>query len=277
MQQLYKVLGISKQAVQQRCKRQNIYEDRLICLLPEAQRLRSAHPGCGVEKLYYCLKPSFIGRDRFIEAFMDFGFRLKRKKNYRRTTTPSTTYYSNLIKGLQLSGASQVWQSDITYIPVGDKHFYAVFIIDVYTKKIVGYQVSDHMRATANIQALQMALKTNRAPEYHHSDRGSQYNSKEYIKILTSHDCKISMGVSGQDNAYAERINRTVKEEYLNYWKPKSKISLKWMVRKAVRNYNSIRPHYNLNMKSPNAFEIHCSKLNKNQRPILTIFENKLM
>jgi len=277
MQQLYKVLGVSKQGVHQYSNRQAVYNNRIASLLPSAEKIRKGHPGCGVEKMYYCLKPSFIGRDRFIEAFMELGYRLKKKKNYRRTTTSSSIHYPNLIKGLQLTAPSQVWQSDITYIPIGNKYFYAVFIIDVYTKRIVGYNVSDNMHATANIKALEMALKANKAPDYHHSDRGSQYTCKAYVKILNSKGSKISMGVSGQDNAYAERINRTVKEEYLGYWNPESEASLRNMVKRAVKNYNSIRPHYNLKMKNPESFQNYWGKLNEKQKPKLTIFDNQLL
>lgn len=167
--------------------------------------------------MYTVLKPDFIGRDRFIEAFMELGFRLKKKKNYRKTTIASKIYYPNLIKGKQVNKPSTIWQSDITYIEINGKFYYAVFIIDVYTKKIVGCHVSDTMRAEANMKALQMALKDNAAPLIHHSDRGSQYVYKKYISLLKDNNSQISMALSAQDNAYAERINRTIKEEYLNH------------------------------------------------------------
>lgn len=130
--------------------------------------------------MYYTLQPDFIGRDRFVATFMQLGYRLKRKKNYMRTTVAGKLYYPNEIKGLKIDAPSVVWQSDITYYRVGDKFYYAVFIIDVYTKKIVGYEVSDRMRGTANVKALQMALRNNKAPTIHHSDRGSQYIYKTY-------------------------------------------------------------------------------------------------
>jgi hypothetical protein len=175
MNQLYKTLGISKQAVDQYHKRQVVFNQKMNCLLLEAEELRKEHPGCGVAKMYDTLKPNFIGRDRFVDSFMELGFRLKRNKNYRRTTFAGKTYYPNLIQSQSVYAPSMVWQSDITYYYVGERFYYVVFIIDVYTKKIVGYQQSNHMRATANIQAMQMALKVNEAPMIHHSDRGSQY------------------------------------------------------------------------------------------------------
>lgn len=83
------------------------------------------------------------------------------------------------------------------------------------------------MRAKANINALSEALKDNKAPLIHHSDRGSQYICKEYNELLKVNKSKISMALCGQDNAYAERINRTIKEEYLHYWNPKTFEQLK--------------------------------------------------
>ena len=136
LNQLYQVVGISKQAVQQYARRQEFFDQKFSNLLVEADELRKAHPGCGVQKMYDTLKPDFIGRDRFIEAMMDLGYRLKRKKNYRRTTYPAQMYYPNLINGKEVSAPNVVWQSDITYVEVGQRFYYAVFIIDVYTKNI---------------------------------------------------------------------------------------------------------------------------------------------
>ena len=275
MNQLYKATSISKQAVHQYERRQALFDSKIANLVLEVDELRKAHPGCGVEKIYYTLKPDFIGRDRFIETFMALGYRIKKRKNYRRTTFSSKLYYPNLIKGLIINKPSSIWQSDITYIAVGGRFYYAVFIIDVYTRNIVGYQVSDHMRATANINALKMALKGHEPPEIHHSDRGSQYVCKEYISILKNENSKISMGLSAQDNAYAERINKTIKEEYLDYWMPISFSQLKACVKKAVSNYNGRRAHNNLGKKSPVSFEEFWSLIDINQRPKLSIFDNE--
>jgi len=276
MNTLYKTIGVSKQAVYQYAKRQLIFDTNVSNLVTEAEELRYEHPGCGVEKMYDTLKPDFIGRDRFVDTMMDLGFRVKRRRNYKRTTISSKIYYPNLIKGMEVNRPSQIWQSDITYIPVGGKHYYAVFIIDVYTKKIVGYQVSDHMRATANVQALQMALSKHPPAEVHHSDRGSQYIYKDYISLLKKQGSQISMALSAQDNAYAERINRTIKEEYIDHWKPKTFSELKRFVKKAVIQYNVRRPHNNLEKRSPIEFEKQWSTMKDNNKPKLTIFNNEI-
>lgn len=275
--ELYKTIGISKQAVFQYQKRQDIFDTKLLQLVMEADELREEHPGCGVEKMYYSLAPDFIGRDRFVDTMMQLGYRLKRKKNYKRTTIASKIYYPNLIKGMQVNAPNIIWQSDITYIKVDGKHYYAVFIIDVYTKEIVGYSITDHMRATANIKALEMALRVHPPPKFHHSDRGSQYTYKGYIKILNQNNTQISMATSAQDNAYAERINRTIKEEYLDYWKPKNFTQLKRMIKKAVNNYNEKRLHNNIERSIPTQFRTNFSLLAKQQRKTITIFNNEIL
>jgi putative transposase len=277
MNQLYKALNISKQAVSQYAKRDANFNHELMTLLVDVEHLRNEHPGCGLEKMYYTLKPSFLGRDRFIELFMDMGFRVKMHKNYRRTTHSVFNQYSNLIKGMKVDAPAMIWQSDITYIEVAGKFYYAVFLIDVYTKKIVGHQVSNHMRATANLKALEIAVQKHQAPLIHHSDRGSQYICHKYTALLAANSCKISMALTAQDNAYAERINRTIKEEYLDHWKPKTFRQLMRMLNRAVLHYNTKRLHNHLNRMTPVDFETQCQKNILLQRPIITIFNNEFM
>ena len=275
MNKLFKEIGISKQAVNQYAKRQKMFDNHVHNLIIEVEELRKEHPGCGVEKMYYTLQPDFIGRDRFVDLFMDLGFRIKRNKNYRRTTFSSKVDYPNLIKGMEVSSPSTIWQSDITYIYVNQKFYYAVFIIDVYSKKIVGYQLSDNMRATANIKALKMALKNNKAPKIHHSDRGSQYTSNDYLNLLNDNQIKVSMAKSAQDNAYAERINKTIKEEYIDLWKPKNHEQLKKYIDKAVNQYNNKRPHDNIGKLSPIKFENNWNDNPNFNKPKITIFNNE--
>lgn len=264
---------MSKQAVHQRAVRHSHYQGQFAKLIEKADKVRKEHPGCGVEKLYYRLRPDFVGRDRFIETMMSLGYRVKVKKNYRRTTRGLSTAYPNLIKGLVVGTPNRVWQSDITYFYVGDRFYYGVFIIDVYTKKIVGYQVSNHMQSTANIKALRMALKNNGAPQYHHSDRGAQYHATAYLKLLKENNCKVSMGKSAQDNSYAERINGTIKNEYLDHWKPKTFESLKKMVNRAVKQYNKRRLHDSLDRMSPEVFEQKWFRGTLSPKPLITIFD----
>jgi hypothetical protein len=261
LNQLYDVVGITKQAVHQYQKRQAIFDQKVFDLLLEVDELRNQHPGCGVEKMYTTLQPDFIGRDRFVELFMELGYRVKKIKNYHRTTVPASYKYPNLIEGLVITKENTVWQSDITYFELNGRFYYIVFIIDVYSRKIVGYNVADNLRADANLKALRMALRSRPAPKIHHSDRGSQYIDKRYIKMLKSNGAAISMGLQAQDNAYAERVNGIIKNEYLKLRDIKSFYQLCKNVCKDVDHYNNKRKHLSLpNRMSPVDFEANKTK-----------------
>lgn len=276
LNQLYQTLGISKQAVIQHQKKQLELDKKVADLLVEVDFLRSEHPGCGVEKIYHTLNPDFIGRDKFISIFMELGYRVRFIKSYHRTTIPVHSLYKNLIQGLMVRDRNIVWQSDITYYQVGGNYYYMVFIIDIYTKKILGFSVSNHLRAQANMLALKMAIKNCRGSLdnlIHHSDRGSQYIYKKYIKLLEAKGAKISMGEKAQDNAYAERINGTIKNEYLKYWRITSFEELKVKAKKAVRHYNTKRIHDGLPEKmTPDKFEKKILNLDSQRKPTVIIY-----
>lgn len=249
MNAVYQVAGVSKQAYHQHIRREKLEREKLAELVLQVAILREEHPGCGLEKLYYSLKPDGLGRDKFIAIFMELGYGVKKTKNYRRTTIPVHVQYPNLIEGLLVWDKNRVWQSDITYFEVAGRFYYLVFIIDIYTKVVRGYQVSDHMRAEANIAALKMAFSSTSADVkdmIHHSDRGSQYVDKGYHKQLIKRKARISMGMKAQDNAYAERINGIIKNEYLNYRDITTLQQLKRETKRAVNHYNKKRIHRSL-------------------------------
>jgi len=222
--------------------------------------LRKDHPGCGLEKAYDTLRPRFIGRDRFVDIFMELGYRVRFPKNYIKTTKPGYYRCKNLIEGMIVDRINQVVQSDITYIRVQDVFYYAIFIIDVFSKRITAHQVSDHMRGEANLKALKQLVKLRGKQAMtgliHHSDRGSQYGSLAYRKLLDKFNAFISMGDNAQTNAYAERINGIIKNEYLSYWNISDFKTLKRKLKEAVIHYNLKRIHKHLPMKlSPISFE----------------------
>jgi len=258
MNQVYAIAGVSKQGHAQHMKREGAWNSLINNLRVELELIRKDHPGCGLEKIYWILPPEGIGRDRFVAVFQSLGYGLQRRKNYHRTTIPTHIRFPNLITGMRLDGANQLWQTDITYVLVNGRFYYLSFIIDVYTKQIKGYSVSDHMRAEANIKALQMAIACSPVcleGLIHHSDRGSQYVDKGYQKLLEQRGIYISMGLQAQDNAYAERVNGTIKNEYLAYRTIMDFRALKKYVKQAVNHYNNLRPHNNLKGRvSPNQF-----------------------
>ena len=281
---LYRSQGVSKQAVHQSYKRQQLFDMELQELVIEADTIREEHPGCGVEKLYLTLQPKLMGRDKFCEIFMDLGYRVRRIKNYTRTTYPTWFHYPNLIEGMVVTRPYQVVQSDITYFDVAGKFYYLVFIIDVYTREVLGYNVGSNMRAECNVKALKMALK--KIPKeslktmIHHSDRGAQYGSHLYLNLLKAKGIQVSMGMYAQDNAYAERINGTIKNEYLKLWHIPDYDTLKSKTKKAVNHYNSKRLHLGFNNEySPLQFKKELVHLRAEQRPKVIIYtegDNKI-
>lgn len=276
MNAIYNIAGVSKQSVHQHNKRQSIFDSRLDNLVLEVDLLRSEHPGCGVEKMYYTIKPDWLGRDKFVEIFIDLGYRVKSHRNYIRTTIPAHFKYPNLIQGMLVTRKTQLWQTDITYIKIGGQYYYLVFIIDVYTRQVLGFSISDHMRAEANIKALRMAIKNcggSILSLIHHSDRGSQYIDKEYTALLINNGAYISMGEKAQDNAYAERINGIIKNEYLAYKDIKTFAQLKIETKRAIKHYNTKRIHRSLpGNTSPKIFEENLLGLYSQKRPTVIIY-----
>lgn len=276
LNELYRIVGVSKQAVQQARKRQESFDRELFELVSLADQLKEEHPGCGVEKMYYTLKPSWMGRDKFCEVFLELGYGVQRVRNYHRTTFRGELYYPNLIEGMSVSRAFQVIQSDITYFSLGREHYYLVFIIDVYTRLIVGYAASDHMRTEANSGALKMALEVMEYQPWgiiHHSDRGSQYGSHEYTQQLVENKIHISMGVVAWENAYAERVNGIIKNEYLKRWEIKDFKDLTRKVAKAVNHYNEKRMHRAFKMgHTPMSFYKNLIDLPTQERPTVSIY-----
>lgn len=276
MRTIYQIAGVTKQAHYQFNKRKQNWELIISELQVQVDEIRRDHPGCGLEKLYWTLKPKTIGRDRFISVFQSLGYSIVKHKNFYRTTIPTHIKFPNLITGMLLDGPNQLWQSDITYFRVNNQYYYLVFIIDAYTKQIKGYAVSDHLRASANVEALKMAFKN--SPDdlsdlIHHSDRGSQYVYKPYQELLNERSIYISMGLLGNENAYAERINGTIKNEYLKYWTIHSLQELKRKVKKAVKHYNQKRAHNHLpNRMQPDYFAQMFVYLSNQDKPKVIVY-----
>lgn len=247
--------------------------------IEKAEALREDHPEMGCRKMALILKQPGWGRDKTEGLLMSSGFRVIYPPNFTKTTNSiGFSRFNNLIEGKELKGINQVIQTDITYLWVKDRFYYLVFIIDVYSRRITGYNASCGMEAEANLQALNMMIqlrgKENIKGLIHHSDRGSQYNCKKYLCILKEHGIKVSMCIEAWENAYAERINRTIKHEYLRNRDINSLTSLRKELDKAVWLYNDKRPHWSLlQQMAPSKFEDYVDNLQKGKRPKVMIYK----
>ena len=273
---LYRAVGVSKQAVHQYWKRHQQRQKQVELLCAQVDELRKEHPGVGLKKIYNQLKPDWLGRDRFIELMQSLGYSIARKRSPIKTTHPvKTLHCRNRLTDKKIRDINKGWQTDITYYLCGREFYYLTFIIDVYSRRIVGYAVSDSLQAEGNIAALKMAFRCRKGQSLkgliHHSDRGSQYIDKVYVKLLKARKIKRSMCLIPQDNAYGERINGTIKNEYLSFWKINSYRQLKDKLRRAVNHYNHIRQHNHLKGVSPCQYEADIAAIPIKEREKLHI------
>lgn len=233
----------------------------------------------GCRKMALMLKQPGLGRDKTEALLLGAGFRIIYPPNYIKTThSVRFRRFSNLIEGMRLTSINKVVQTDITYLWVKDRFYYLVFIIDVYSRLITGYHVSCGLEAQANMKALRMMIqlrgKQNIKGLIHHSDRGSQYNCNEYLGILKEHDIKVSMCNEAWENAYTERINRTIKHEYLRHRHIDCLQTLRKEMTRAIKLYNQKRPHWSLlEQMNPEQFEKYVEKLSKAKRPKMMIYK----
>jgi len=219
-------------------------------------------PRLGSRKLYLKHYQSFrdigVGRDKLFKILKANQLLIKPLKSYRITTDSHHRFrkHKNLVSSLIINRPEQVWVSDITYIGSRGNHRYLALVTDAYSKKIVGYDISNSLSANGSIRALSMAIKARKYKNdslIHHSDRGVQYCCNEYQKLLTRNKIKCSMteAYDPYENAVAERINRVLKEEFLLEQYDVNLKTMKKIIKETVSVYNNERPHMSCHMRTP--------------------------
>jgi len=197
-----------------------------------------------------------MGRDAFFELLRANGLLVRRKRYRARTTFSCHRFrkYQDLIRDMVPQRANQLWVSDITYIRIGKDFAYLSLVTDAYSRKIIGFCLSHDLSTDNCLSALRMALATRVVdlPLIHHSDRGTQYCSQAYTKLLNTRGIAISMTQSGnpRDNAIAERVNGILKQELLKESYDNINLAYK-SVKQAISIYNTLRPHSSLDMLTP--------------------------
>lgn len=216
----------------------------------------------GCYKLWLKHKTEFdidlaLGRDKFFDLMRDEGLLIKRRRKYVRTTNSDHGFktYDNKIRGLEIIRRNQVFVSDITYISTREGFMYLALITDLFSRKIVGYDISDSLEAEGCKRALKKALSivSNTKGIIHHSDRGIQYCCREYTRTLRKNKIEISMAAKGDcyENAVAERVNGILKQEYELGSKIISKTMAVKLTKEAINLYNTRRLHSSINFKTP--------------------------
>ncbi|MGS2737995.1 IS3 family transposase [Sinomicrobium sp. M5D2P17] len=256
------LLGVSRQvyyrAITSRKKRQATAEK----VLELVKEVRMELPKVGTRKLYHILQDPLqdlsVGRDRLFAILKANHLLIKHKRSYHITTNSHHRFkkHKNLIEDKVIDRPEQLWVADITYIGTRQNPMYLSLITDAYSKKIVGYSLSNTLETDSSVKALKFAIKNRSYPKkrlIHHSDRGFQYCSKEYQKILAKNHIKCSMTESYDpyQNAVAERINGILKQEFLIDIQKLDINTVKQIVKQSIAIYNAKRPHLSCAMNTP--------------------------
>lgn len=244
-----------------RTKRQAAKAQRVVELVKEERR---DQPRAGTRKLYEALHYPFlheglkVGRDKLFDILRQHQMLVKRKKASCKTTNSYHRFhkYKNLVKGMTVTAPNQVWVSDITYIRTVNGFCYLALITDLFSRKIVGYDLSDTLELAGCLGAFKRAQKAARpaAGLVHHSDRGIQYCSNQYVEGLRKHNVRISMTEENHcyENAVAERVNGILKDEFYLDQCFFSTDHARMAAKNAIDIYNSKRLHLSLGYKTPN-------------------------
>jgi putative transposase len=225
---------------------------------------RKLLPRIGTRKIHYLIKEELhhrelkYGRDKLFALMQYYGLQIKPRRRYIQTTMSKhwLRKWPNIVKEKAVQYPDEVWVSDITYIKTEQGNCYLNMITDAYSRKIMGYAVDDTMETQSMINALKMATAQRQYTHHstiHHSDRGLQYCSKEYKLLTAKNNIRLSMTENGDpyENALAERMNRTIKEEFGMDKILKNKEQVKQLVEESIFLYNNRRPHLALKMKTP--------------------------
>ena len=262
VQHICRLLGYTPQAYHKKQKRNVVQMSNEHLILGQIDAIRKYQPRCGGRKLFIMLQPFFkehhivTGRDKFFELLAKNKLLIRKTKRNVYTTNSKHHFYRypNMVKDFTPLKAHELWVADITYIPLKNRFAYLFLITDAYSRKIVGFHVSDDMKVSSATLALKKAL-AQKPPEtivIHHSDRGIQYCSTAYVQLLQQHHAHISMTHNGDpyENAIAERVNGILKTELISRYYDTIDNAATHITR-CITIYNYRRRHSSLNWQIP--------------------------
>ncbi len=260
--QVCSCFNLKRDAYYKHYRRSNKKQVQYSQVIKMVQKRRKALPREGVRKLHHALSDDFqqaklkIGRDQLFDILRLHKMLVHRKRSYTKTTNSYHHFhtYNNLIKDLPITRPNQVWASDITYIRTVKGFCYLALFTDLYSRKIVGYDLSDSLELAGCLRAFRIAQRQARQATalIHHSDRGVQYCSHPYVNELKKKGIKISMTEEKHcyENAVAERVNGIIKDEfYLDQCFATTELA-KLATKNAIKVYNEKRLHLSLGYKT---------------------------
>ena len=273
------MFGINRQIYYRSTKRSRTSKNKAEQVVELVENIRMKMPKIGGRKLYFMLneplKTLKIGRDKFFNILKANHLLITPKRRYHITTNSHHRFrkHKNLVLDYQITKPNQVWVADITYIGNRKNPSYLSLITDAYSKKIVGHYVAENLTTEGSLLALKKAINTTELKELsliHHSDRGLQYCSDEYQKILEKNNisCSMTQNSDPYENAIAERINGILKQEFnIDKFDVETKIKRK-IVEESIEIYNELRPHFSNHYLTPN-------QMHKQEKLKIKTYKNK--
>jgi len=229
------------------------------------EQIRVEQPRLGYRELLQHLKRQGvpIGERRLRRIIQKFSLQIRPRKKFVRTTQSNhdCIVYPNHIEGMAINGINQVWATDITYIRIENGFVFLAVVIDLYSRKVIGYDVSRRIDAELTISALRMAIQRRKPPQgvIHHSDRGVQYLCDAYVAVLKENEFIISCSRKGNpyDNAFVESFMKTLKENEVYMWNYRTFLDVVERLPYFIEEvYNKKRLHSSLNYLTPEEFEM---------------------
>ena len=273
------MFGLNRQVYYRSTKRSKASRKKAEQVIELVENIRIKMPKLGGRKLYFLLseplKELKIGRDKFFNILRANHLLIIPKRSYHVTTNSHHRFrkHKNLVSDYQVTKPNQVWVADITYIGNRKNPSYLSLITDAYSKKIVGHHVAENSTTEGSLLALKKAVNHTNLKEksiIHHSDRGLQYCSDEYQKILEKNNisCSMTQNSDPYENAVAERINGILKQEFdIDKFDVETKIKRK-IVDESIKIYNELRPHFSNHYLTPN-------QMHKQEKLKIKTYKNK--
>ena len=265
-------MGYSGQYFYKQQKDKDLERSKQIQVKALVDKERKQLPRLGTRKIFHLIQPVLesqkvkIGRDKLFSLMSAYGLLIKLVRRYTQTTMSRhwLKKWPNIYKHELVKQPDQVWVSDITYLKTEEGNCYLNMVTDAFSRKILGYAVADNMGTESMIKALKMATafkQNNLISTIHHSDRGIQYCSTEYHRLTAKNNIRLSMTENSDpyENALAERMNRTIKEEFGLDKKLKDRNQVYKLLEESIFLYNNKRPHLALKMKTPE--EVYKTKI----------------
>jgi len=256
------LFGVNRQVYYRNIKNIKRRKSRAVQVIELVESVRLQMPKIGTRKLYFLLEDELkqlkVGRDMLFRILKANHMLIIPKRRYHITTNSHHRFrkHKNLIENVVPEKPEQIWVSDITYVGNRQNPMYLAIVTDAYSKQIMGHDLSNSLDVSGSLRALKMAVKNRKYKNNvvtHHSDRGLQYCSNEYQRLLkrSKLNCSMTESYDPYANAVAERVNGILKGEFIGYKNNHSLNIMKKIVDDSIDIYNEQRPHFSCYYKTP--------------------------